>query len=295
MLRKNKKIFISTVAIGFILFFSCSCLAAISVQEIINNMQKVYEKQMAGINDYTVIQKPTGGVAAMAGETKIYYKKAKVDGGEIYKTRIENEVMGMNMVMIYDGKYNWSKNPMTGEIEKKESEFNPGQMWKNMDLSKTKYLGEEMIDGEKAYILQIDNVMQVMGNPQNFSPQGEETEGSAETSGKLWISSKTWMPVRMVMVMKAGSEGMIMNTTTTTDFKDYRQVVSMLHPFQLVMKTSMEMDTSGMSEEEKEEQEQTLQMMQSMMSGMGSFSIETVDVKVNTGLPDNLFDGTKLK
>lgn len=88
---------------------------------------------------------------------------------------------------------------------------------------------------------------------------------------------------------------MAMNTEITTDLKDYRQVGSMLHPHQLVMSMAMEMDTSGMSEEEKKEQEQTMQMMQSMMSGMGSFSIDTVDIKVNTGLSDDLFDGTKLK
>lgn len=298
MLRKNEKgLFVGIIGFYLILFFSSHCLAAVNVQEIINNMQKAYEKQMAGINDYVVVQKPTGGIAAMAGETKIYYKKAKMDGVEVYKTRTETEVMGMAMVSIYDGKYNWSINPITEDIEKKESEFNPGQIWKNIDLNQTKYLGEEMIDGEKAYVLQINNVMQVMGNLQNFSPQGESLEDSTVTPGKLWISSKTWMPLRMVMVMKAGSkeENMMMNTTMTSDFKDYRQVGTMLHPYQLVMKTSIEIDTSGMSEEEKKEQEQAMQMMQSMMSGMGSFSIETVDIKLNTGLSDDLFDGTKLE
>jgi hypothetical protein len=31
------------------------------------------------------------------------------------------------------------------------------------------------------------------------------------------------------------------------------------------------------------------------MSGMGSFTVETIDIKVNTGLSDDLFDGSKLK
>jgi len=300
MLRVNKKILIGIIILCLILFFSSTCVAGMSVQEVISNMQKTYEKQMKGINDYTIVQKGTGGVAAMAGETTIYYKKAEIKGEVLYKTRTESEVMGMAVVSIYDGNYIWSKNPMTGEIEKKISEYNPGQIWKNIDLSKSKYLGEEEIDGEKTYILQIDNAMQVMGNPQNFSPQGGESEGTAESSGKLWISSKTWMPVRMFMVMKAkpgeGVEGMAMNTEVTTDLKDYRQVGTMLHPYQLVMNMAMEIDTSGLSEEEKKEQEQGMQMMQSMMSALGgSFSIETVDVKVNSGLSDDLFDGTKLK
>ncbi len=303
MLRTNKKILIGIIIVCLILFLSSTCVAGMSVQEVISNMQKTYEKQMKGINDYTIVQKGTGGMAALAGETTSYYKKAKVDGEVIYKTRTETEVMEMSVVMIYDGHYSWSKNWMTEEIEKKISEYNPGQMWKNIDLTKSKYLGEEEIDGEKTYILQIDNAMQVMGNAQNFSPQGEESKGSKEVSGKLWISSKTWMPVRMLIVTNVkpeeGAKGMAMNTEVTIDLKDYRQVGTMLHPYQLVMNMATEIDTSGLSsglsEEEKKAQEQTMQMMQSMMSGMGSFSIETVDIKVNTGLSDDLFDGTKLE
>ena len=299
MLRANKKILIGIIIVCLILFLSSACVAGMTVQEVISNMQKTYEKQMKGINDYTIVQKGIGGVAALAGETTIYYKKAEIKGEVIYKTRTESEVMGMAMVSIYDGNYNWTKNPMTGEIEKKTAEYNPGQMWKNIDLTKSKYLGEEEIDGEKTYILQIDNALQVMGNQQAMSSQGGESEGSAEASGKLWINSKTWMPVRMLMVMKAkpgeGAEGMAMNTEMTTDLKDYRQVGTMLHPYQLVMNMEMGIDTSGLSEEEKKEQEQAMQMMKSMMSGMGSFSIDTVDIKVNSGLSDDLFDGSKLE
>jgi outer membrane lipoprotein-sorting protein len=294
MLMVNKKISIGMIIACLILFLGSTCAAGMSAQEVINNMQKTYEKQMKGINDYTIVQKPTGGVGAMAGETTIYYKKIKVDGEEIYKTRTESQPMGMAYVSIYDGKYNWAPNFMTGKIEKELTESNLAHFWKNVDPNKTKYLGEEVIDGERAYMLQIDNAIQVMGSQQAQAASMKEG-GPQEASGKLWISSKTWMPLRMQLVMKAGSEEMIMNTTTTTDFKDYRQVGTMLHPFQLVMKTSTEIDTSGMSEEEKKEQEQTIQMMQSMMSGMGSFSIETVDVKVNTGLSDDLFDGSKLE
>jgi len=300
MLRTNKKILIGMIIVCLILFLSSMCVAGMSVQEVINNMQKTYEKQMKGINDYTIVQKGTGGVAALAGETTIYYKKAEIKGEVIYKTRTQSEAMGMAMVSIYDGNYNWTKNPMTGEIEKKIAEYNPGQMWKNIDLTKSKYLGEEEIDGEKTYILQIDNALQVMGNQQALSSQGGQSEGSVESSGKLWISSKTWMPVRMLMVMKAkpgeGAEGMAMNTEVTTDLKDYRQVGTMLHPYQLVMNIEMEIDTSGLSEQEKKEQEQGMKMMQSMMSALGgSFTIETLDVKVNTGLSDDLFDGSKLE
>lgn len=299
MLRVNKKILIVSIVVGLILFFSSYCLAGMGVQEVISNMQKAYEKQMKGINDYTIVQKSTGGMAALVGETTIYYKKAEIKGEVIYKTRTELEVMGMAVVSIYDGNYIWSKNPQTGKVEKKISEYNPGKMWKNLDPVKSQYLGEEEIDGEKTYVLQIDNALQVMGSQQAISPPGGESEGSAEASGKLWVSSKTWMPLRMFMVMKVkpkeGAGGMAINTKVTTDFKDYRQVSTILHPYQLVMSTAMEIDTSGLSEEEKKEQEQTVKMMSTMASGMGSFTMETIDIKVNSGLSDDLFDGSKLE
>ena len=299
MLKVNRKILIGIIIVCLILFLSSTCVVGMSVQEVISNMQKTYEKQMKGINDYTIVQKGTGGVAALAGETTTYYKKAEIKGEVIYKTRTESEVMGMAMVLIYDGNYTWTKNPVTSQIEKNISEYNPGQIWKNIDITKTQYLGEEEIDGEKTYVLKIDNPLQLIGNQQAMSSQGGESGGSAEAWGKFWISSKTWIPLRMLMVIKAkpeeGAEGMAMNTKMTTDLKDYRQVGTMLHPYQLVMNMAMEIDTSGLSEEEKKEQEQAIQMMQSMMSGMGSFSIDTVDIKVNTGLSGDLFDGSKLE
>ena len=290
-----RKKYILVITLSIILFLSNTCLAAISVQEVINNMQKAYEKQMAGVNDYSIIQKPSGGIASFAGETKIFYKKAKIDGEDVYKTRTETEVMGMDFVSIYDGKYIWSTDPMTGEVEKELAQIDPAQFWKNINPSNTSYLGEDTIDGEKVYLLEIENALQVMGGLQAQASSMQD-DGLQIATGKLWVSSKNWIPLRMQMVIKAGSEDedMVMNIINTTDFKDYRQVGSILHPFQLVISTSTEIDTSGMSDEEKEEQEKAIKMMKSMMSGMGSFTIDTVDLSVNTGLPDNLFDGTKL-
>ncbi|GAH83891.1 unnamed protein product, partial [marine sediment metagenome] len=242
--------------------------------------------------------KGTGGMAAFAGDTITYYKKAKLEGKVVYKTRTESEVMGMTVVAIYDGKYYWTTNPMTGEIEKEISERDPVEMWRNLDPAKTHYLGEEKIEGEKVYVLKIDDPFQVMGKQQITSQYGEESEepDEAEAWGKIWISSRTWMPLRMLMVFKGKSKeeagGMTMIMKMTIDLKDYRQVGNMLHPYQMVMSTTMELDTTGLSEEEKKERETMMQMMTAMMSGMGSFKIDTIDIKVNTGLSDDLFDGT---
>ena len=298
-MKVNKKIITAILVMGIMLCFVGSCLAGMTVQEVISNMRKVYEKQMKGINDFTVIHRSTGGVAALAGDTVTYYKKAKLDGQDIYKSRIESQVMGMDMVIINDGKYYWTTNPMTGEIDKEISEHDSVQIWRNLDPVRTQYLGEEEVSGEKVYVLKFDNPIQVMGKQQAMSQQGEEPEEPGEMWGTLWVSSKTWMPFRMLMEFKAKSMeeagGMTMIMKMTTDLKDYRQVGTMLHPYQMVISTTMELDTTGLSEEEKKERQAMMQMMSAMMSGMGSFTIETIDIKVNTGLSDDLFDGTKLK
>ena len=295
----SKKTIIVILIVSLILFLSSPCLAGMTVQEVISNMQKAYEKQMKGVNDFTVIHRSIGGMAALAGDTVTHYKKVKLDGQDIYKSRIESQVMGMDMVIINDGKYYWTTNPMTGEIDKEISEHDSVQIWRNLDPVRTQYLGEEEVNGEKAYILKFDNPIQVMSKQQAVSQQGEEPEEPGEMWGTLWISNKTWMPLRMLMEFKAESmeeaEEMIMIMKMTTDLKDYRQVGTMLHPYQMVMSTTMELDTIGLSEEEKKEGQAMMQMMSAMMSGMGSFTIDTIDIKVNTGLSDDLFDGNKLE
>ena len=298
-MKVNKKIIAAILVMGIILCFVGSCLAGMTVQEVISNMQKAYEKQMKGVNDFTVIHRSTGGMAALAGDTVTYYKKVKLDGQDIYKSRIESKVMDMDMVIINDGRYYWTTNPMTGEIDKEISEHDSVQIWRNLDPVRTQYLGEEEVSGEKAYVLKFDNPIQVMGKQQAMSQQGEEPEEPGEMWGKLWVSSKTWMLLRMLMAIKAESMAeageISMFMKMTTDLKDYRQVNTMLHPYQMIINTTMELDTTGLSEEEKKEQQMMMQMMSAMMSGMGSFTIETIDIKVNTGLSDDLFDGTKLK
>ena len=297
MLRTNlKKSCIQILIIFTILFLSNSCLAAMSVQEIINNMQKAYEKQMEQVSDYTIIQKPVGGIASFAGEIKTFYKKVKVDGTDIYKSRTETEVMGMDYVSIYDGKYNWSVNPITNEVEKESIKGNPNEFWKNINPSNSRYLGEETIENELAYLLEIDNIIQILGNQMNAVATMQQNE-VGEMAGKLWVNSKTWMPLRMQMIINAEScdDDISINTVITTDFKDYRQIGTIMHPHKMTINTSTKIDTSNMSDEEKEEQEEIMKMMQSMMAGMGSFSIDTMDVLVNTGLADDIFDASILK
>lgn len=296
MSKAAKKLIIGIVVAGSVALFGSSCFGGMSLEDIINNMERAYEKQMKGVEDFTMVQKSIGGIAAFAGETTTYRKRDKVSGEVVYKTRTETEVMGKSVVTIYDGKYNWSVDPMSGKVKKEEAERDPVQIWRSLDPSQTHYVGEEEIEEEKTHVLKIDDPFEVLGRRLTLPPQVQAGMGEGEAAmwGKLWISDKTWMIVRLEMTIESRSiqEGKEVTATwkMTTDLKDYRKVDSMLIPYKTVVATSMEMDVSGLSEEERKQME----MMQQFVGGMGSFEIETTEVKVNTGLSDDLFDGTKL-
>ena len=294
MLEAAKRGMIGIIIAGSVALFSSSCFGGMTVEKVINNMERAYEKQMKGIEDLTMVQKGAGGMAAFLGETTTYQKRAKVKGKVIYKTRTEAKMMGMSVVTIYDGESNWSVNPMTGEVVKEQAQRDPAQIWRNLDPSETHYLGEEEIEGEKTHVLKLDDPSRVLGKQPTLPPKGEEDVQEVEAWGKLWISDKTWVIVRWLMTIKSKSiqEGKEVITTMrmTTDLKDYRKVNTMLIPHKVVINTTMEMDMPGISEEERKQME----MMQQFMGGMGSFEIETTEVKVNTGLSDDLFDPTKL-
>jgi len=273
------------ISVGLMLLLSASSLWGMTAKDVIENMERAYQKQMKEIEDMTIFNKPTGGMAMLAGESITYLKRAKVNGKTIYKTRNETKMMGRTMVTIYDGIYNWSVNPASGEVKKKKLERTPDptQIWRNLELSETHYLGTEEIEEEKAHLLKIDDPFKVLGKPSTKALQ----EGESSAEGKIWVNAENWTLMRALMVITGKSrEGEEVIIKVTTDLKDYRPVNGMLLPYR--MSASTEIDMPDLPEEEK-------QKMQAFMGGMGSFEIITTEVKVNAGLSDNLFDGTRLK
>ena len=279
-------------------------------------MERAYEKQMKGIQDFTIVRENVAGMGAFAGETVIYQKRAEVGGKTIYKTRTETKIMGRSVVTIYDGEYDWSVDPMSGKVEKEVAQRDPVQIWRNLDLTQTHYLGEEELEGKKTHVLKIDDPFKVLGRPQAprperqpdhqqtppveerlgrpqaLPPREREDVGEVEAEGQLWISDKTWMLVRTLITTRSKSveEGKETITTwkMTTDYKDYRRLGLLLTPCRIVVNTTIDVPSLG------EEERRQMGMMRQFMGGMGSFEVEVTEVKVNTGLSDDLFDGTKL-
>ena len=280
----NKKAMIIITG-GLIFCLTGACLAKMSAQDIINSMRQAYEQQMRGIDDLTMVTKGTGGVMALVGESTIYQKRAKIAGKTVYKTRTEANLMGKTMVTIFDGENEWSHDPMTGEVKKEKKDYTPDwtRIWEVLDLSQMHYLGTEKMDGEKAHVLKMDDLTKGIKRLAGGPPPEGEWSGWA----KMWINAENWVFMRMQMVMSGTSEeGKEMTTKISWNLKDYRPVKTMLVPHKMTYK--MEMEMPDMSPEEK-------QMMQAMMGGMMAGEMIIDKVEVNTGLSDELFDGSKLK
>ncbi len=285
----NKKAMILMVG-GLIFCLTGACLAKMSAQQVINQMRGAYEQRMSGIDDLTMVTKGTAGIMAMMGESTIYQKRAKIAGKTVYKTRTEIQFMGKPLITIYDGDYEWSVDPISGQVKKEKKDFAPDwtRIWEVLDLSQMQYVGTDDLDGEAAHVLKMDDLTEGIKKLMPVPPQaGPSKEGEWSGWAKMWINAKNWVFMRMQIVMTGTSEeGKEMTNRITSDFKDYRQVQTMLIPHQMTYK--MEVEIPDMSPEEK-------QMMLGMMGAFMEGEMIVTKVEVNTGLPADLFDGTKLE
>jgi len=285
----NKKAMILMVG-GLIFCLTGACLAKMSAQEVINQMRGAYEQRMSGIDDLTMVTKGTAGVMAMMGESTIYQKRAKIAGKTVYKTRTEVQFMGKPLITIYDGEYEWSVDPISGQVNKEKKDFAPDwtRIWEVLDLSQMQYVGTDDLDGETAHVLKMDDLTEGIKRLLPVPPQaGPSEEGEWSGWAKMWINAENWVFMRMQIVMtETSEEGKEMTNRITSDFKDYRQVQTMFIPHQMTYK--IEVEIPDMSPEEK-------QMMLGMMEAFMEGEMIVTKVEVNTGLPADLFDGTKLE
>ena len=288
----KKKYVLPFILVFLFLMFSFSNIAAANINTIINRMEQSYQKQLSGIQDLTIVQEMKGGFFSMENTT--YHKKARVNNRDVYITRMETSVMGMDTVAIYDGVYTWSIDPVSGEVKKEEGDLYALQVYKIFKPEKTKYLGEEKVDGKDAYKLQLDDGIWMMGMEELAGSDMPE-DSEIEMHGFYWIDKKDYIPLRSQNFMKTtrieDGKPVTMNTITDTQFLDYRPVGSMLISYRMSISNQMEIDDPSLSPEEKEQ----AQAFMSSMGGMGNMEIVVTRAEYNTGLSDDLFDGNKLE
>lgn len=284
-----------------------SLAGKMTAEKVIQNCVASYEKQMKGVKDITKV----------TDRDITYHKWVTIEGETVCKTRYEMEMMGTKFVTIYDGIYQWGQDPVLGEVTKEKIDYNPYQTIENLETITVQYGGTEEIDGYETHILDIEDITKLMG-----SAKLTEME-ELRISGKLWIDEEDWvirkMEINMEGVGEEGEEGTI---KITIEMKDFRKVNvnGLLIPYRTVMATGMAIDEGvpGLSPEEEQEMREMLaemqkeleemspeqqeimkpqiEMMENMLAGSGMKTVtEVKEVKIDTGLSDDLFDGSKLK
>lgn len=276
-----------------------------TAEKVIQNCVASYEEQMKDVKDITKV----------TDRDITYHKWVTIEGETVCKTRYEMEMMGRKFVTIYDGIYQWGQDPVSGKVTKEKIDYNPYGTIENLETITVQYGGTEEIDGYETHILDIGDITKLMG-----SAKPAEME-EIRVSGKLWVDEEDWVIRKMEMNMEGvGEEGEEITIKITIEMKDFRKDNGLLTPYRTVMATGMAIDEGvpGLSPEEEQEMREMLaemqkeleemspeqqeivkpqiEMMEKMLAGSGMETVtEIKEVKINTGLSDDLFDGSKLE
>lgn len=284
-----------------------------TAEKVIENMITRHEKGMEDVKDITKVTDK--GVT--------YQKWITTNGKTIYKNRNEQEMMGKDYITIYDGVYQWRKDPVSGKVTKEKLNLNPSNFYQSLKTTKAQYSGIEKIDGHKTHILEIEDVSNMTNPTTNTKLIPAKMEGwkDVAASVKLWVDAKDWVLRKTeVNIEGVNEEGKKRTVKRTIKQKDFREVNGLFISYHIVITTGasltpeekqkmqkareamaeMQKQLDEMSPEQRKMAERFMKpkiekLQKALRSGEITEVTEVEDVKVNTGLSDDLFDGNKLK
>jgi len=177
-----------------------------SAQSVINDMMTQYEKRMAGIDNYTLVQ------TAMGFDMTMRFEKEMVDGRPVYRLR-ESTVAGRAAPRGTD-----------------EDDFDLyGELPKIAEHAT--YKGRETVDGQAVHVIAVDDLREVRFG-RGVMPQNADFEPRRAT---MFVDTKLSVPRRMILEGQMKMDGKTSDVTATIDLQDYREVEGMLHPFHTMM------------------------------------------------------------
>jgi len=250
-----------------------------SAKDVINGMVAEYEKRMAGVTNYTLVQE------AMGMPVTMYFEKETVDGRPVFRLR-QSSVGGVAA-------------PQAGEDK---DEFDLYRELPNL-AERAVYKGRETVDGQAAHVVAVEGLKDIkMGR--GMVPQGGDFEPRRAT---VYVDTRLSVPRRMILEGQMRSEGRTTDVTTTIDLLDYREVSGMLHPFRSTVRIDglgkavdpemrkqydeMKKQLAEMPEAQRKMVEDRMKgrlaQMEQMMGGDGGMNIELVvrELRVNQGAP----------
>jgi|GEM_PF-1479138 hypothetical protein len=272
---------------------------AMTAQKVIDKVKDTYQQQIEGIEDITKIT--NNGTHYQKWERK----------GTIYKLRNEQDINGTKQISIYDGTYYWTKEPYSGEVTKTKQDLNPVVFYEHLESWDFSYSGKEQLYGVTCHVLETTGIdLDKMINPTTGQPiiePGTPGMENATADARIYVHADDWVIKQMDFeVQNLRLQNRERTVSSTVRYEDYRNVEGLL----VAWRTTTEMQVS-MTDQEREQMKEARKSMKEMQQHMkpqmekmqqslqflsGEMNeVEKVqEVKINTGISGELFDGTKL-
>lgn len=186
--------------------------SAQSVSDIVEQMYDSYERQAAGVDNYTLVQ------SVMGFESSTYFEKEMVDGHAVFRMR-SGSAQGANFNFGLG-----SDDTGMGDVYAIGPEL----------IEHARYAGREQIGGTSVHVLAIDDLSQIPLGAQS-TPDDMEFEAK---NGRIFVDAELMVPRRMEFVGDATTPDGVHEVTVTVDLQDIRDVEGLLIPYRTAMQIS---------------------------------------------------------
>ena len=258
-------------------------VSAQSVSDIVDQMYAAYERQVANVDNYTLVQ------TMMGIESTSYFEKETVDGHPVF--RLKSGSAGGNNLNFSLG----DDDTGLGDVY----EFGPEL------VQHARYAGREQIDGASAHVLAIDDLSQVSLAQQSTPDDMQFTP----KTGRVYVDADRLIPRRMEFTGDATTQAGTSEVTVTIDLQDIREVQGLLIPYRTAMEITglqgmmdpetqaqlrqMEEQLAALPPDQRAQMERMLgpqlEQIRKMAAGSGdamSIDVTVSDVRVNSGPPN---------
>ncbi len=238
--------------------------AAQSAQSIAEQMKARYQEQLDGVDNYVV-------------ETSMYtsyHRKVMEDGAPALQTEVKAEGESSLFSAMGNAPTTTSSEPTNYE-----------ELAQNAT-----YMGTEMVNGVECYVLRVEDASEMESNAQEMT---------------YYVDAEQYVPTRLTSVQPP-QEGGGKPTEVEVNFEDYRTTRGVTLPWRTTMQMKMDMSEEqrqqmkkmmkqleslpeSQREMMKEQMPMSFDRMQKIMKGEPT-TIVVKDVRVNTDIPDGVFD-----
>ncbi len=226
-----------------------------SAADILNRMLSEYERRSQGVENYTIVQE------TMGMETVTYFEKETVDGHPVFRLR-NTRAAGMVMTEHDSENDGWD-----------EFYSLAPQM-----ISHAEYQGRDQVEGRAVHVVVVNDLDEI-GFGQGPAPEDADFQPER---GTFYVDADQWVVRRMEFEGSMITQGEAHDVKSIADFRDYREVDGMLHPFLMDVTVegfggAMDPEMREQLEEMKRELEQMPEAQRNMVEQMMKAQIENLE------------------